>query len=156
MVNAVGNSSTVPGAHGWDKDEDLDDPLHTPGPHDAALDSSFTLCSTRGWANVGALFVLVVGLLTLFAGYPIISYYTSNRITTPGFNLGGINVTGQVPSLPGLPSLIDKDTPSSAMYRTGSDGKTYQLVFSDEFNTDGRTFWPGDDPFWEAENLHYW
>jgi beta-glucanase (GH16 family) len=30
------------------------------------------------------------------------------------------------------------------------------LVFSDEFNTDGRTFWPGDDPFWEAENLHYW
>ncbi len=31
-----------------------------------------------------------------------------------------------------------------------------QLVFSDEFNTDGRTFYPGDDPYWEAENLHYW
>ena len=31
-----------------------------------------------------------------------------------------------------------------------------QLVFSDEFNTDGRTFYPGDDPYWEAEDLHYW
>lgn len=30
------------------------------------------------------------------------------------------------------------------------------LVFSDEFETDGRTFYPGDDPFWEAVDLHYW
>jgi len=29
-------------------------------------------------------------------------------------------------------------------------------VFSDEFNTPGRTFWKGDDPYWEAVNLHYW
>ncbi|KAI6103091.1 glycoside hydrolase family 16 protein [Pisolithus croceorrhizus] len=155
--SVAGNSSTVP-PYAWDtKDPDLDDALHNPDPaHDAALDNSFTLCSARGWANVGTLFVLVVGLITLFAGYPIIHYFTTNSPTTSGFNLGGINVTGQVPSLPGLPSLIDADTPSSAMYRTGSDGNTYQLVFSDEFNTDGRTFWPGDDPFWEAENLHYW
>lgn len=31
-----------------------------------------------------------------------------------------------------------------------------QLVFSDEFNTDGRSFYPGDDPYWEAVDLHYW
>lgn len=30
------------------------------------------------------------------------------------------------------------------------------LVFSDEFNADGRTFYPGEDPYWEAEDLHYW
>ena len=30
------------------------------------------------------------------------------------------------------------------------------LVFSDEFNTDGRTFYPGEDPYWESEDLHYW
>lgn len=42
------------------------------------------------------------------------------------------------------------------MARTGFDGKAYQLVFSDEFNQDGRTFYPGDDPFWEAADLHYW
>jgi hypothetical protein len=25
-----------------------------------------------------------------------------------------------------------------------------KMVFSDEFETEGRTFWPGDDPFWEG------
>jgi beta-glucanase (GH16 family) len=30
------------------------------------------------------------------------------------------------------------------------------LVFSDEFNLDDRTFYPGDDPYWEAVDLHYW
>ncbi len=32
----------------------------------------------------------------------------------------------------------------------------WDLVFSDEFNVDGRTFYPGDDPYWEAADLHYW
>lgn len=31
-----------------------------------------------------------------------------------------------------------------------------ELVFSDEFDVPGRTFWPGDDPYWEAADLHYW
>ncbi|KAG1906505.1 glycoside hydrolase family 16 protein [Suillus fuscotomentosus] len=153
----LGASSTVP-PYLWDiKDPDLDDALHNPDPvNDAALDSSFTIFSARGWANASALFILVVGLITLFAGYPIIHYFTLPADTTTGYNLGGINASGQIPLLPGMPSLIDAATPSQYHYRTGSDGDTYQLVFSDEFNTDGRTFWPGDDPFWEAENLHYW
>ena len=37
-----------------------------------------------------------------------------------------------------------------------ADGSEWQLVFSDEFNTPNRTFWPGDDAYWEAANLHYW
>ena len=73
-----------------------------------------------------------------------------------GYNIGGINGSGQVPDIPGLPNLIDNDTPDDALTRTGWDGDQYSLVFSDEFNTDGRTFWPGDDPFWEAVDLHYW
>lgn len=56
------------------------------------------------------------------------------------------NSTGQVPRIPNLPSLIDETTPSDAYERVGLDGENYELVFSDEFNTDGRTFWPGDDP----------
>ncbi|KAG0704274.1 glycoside hydrolase family 16 protein [Suillus ampliporus] len=153
----LGTSSTVP-PYLWDiKDPDLDDALHNPDPvNDAALDSSFTIFSARGWANASALFILVVGLITLFAGYPIIHYFSLAANTTPGYNLGGVNASGQIPVLPGMPSLIDSATPSSSHSRTGSDGYTYNLVFSDEFNTDGRTFWPGDDPFWEAENLHYW
>lgn len=56
------------------------------------------------------------------------------------------NSTGQVPEIQNLPSMVDKDTPTSVYTRTGYDGEEYELVFSDEFNTDGRTFWPGDDP----------
>lgn len=53
--------------------------------------------------------------------------------------------------------LIDVDTPSSAFTVTSfADGSEWQLVFSDEFNTENRTFWPGDDPYWEAVDLHYW
>lgn len=36
------------------------------------------------------------------------------------------------------------------------DGTEMELVFSDEFNTEGRSFYPGDDPFWEAADMHYW
>ncbi|KAI0081594.1 glycoside hydrolase family 16 protein [Panus rudis PR-1116 ss-1] len=142
----------------WDtKDPDLDDPLHNPDPvRDAALDRSFTLFSARGWANASALFILVAGLLVLFAGYPIIIWARDRDPKITGFNLGGINGSGQVPDMPNLPSLIDKDTDRQFYTRTGQDGHTYELVFSDEFETDGRTFWPGDDPFWEAVNLNYW
>lgn len=112
----------------------------------------------------------------LFAGYPILDYYTKETLSNFGaFNVGGVNSTGQVPDIPGLPTLIDKDTPAAALTRTGFDGRKYVLMFSDEFETPGRTFWPGDDPwvlspfgatsesadekrnrFWEAVDLHYW
>lgn len=53
--------------------------------------------------------------------------------------------------------LIDRDTPKEAYTKTSyQDNSELQLVFSDEFNVDGRSFYPGDDPYWEAEDLHYW
>ncbi|THG97039.1 hypothetical protein EW026_g4893 [Hermanssonia centrifuga] len=153
----VSHTNTVP-PYMWDtKDPDLDDALHNPDPiRDKALDRSFTLFSARGWMNASALFILVGGLLVLFAGYPIIHWAQSPKAVGPGFNLGGTNGSGQVPKLPHLPTLIDLATPESVKSRTGADGKTYNLVFSDEFETEGRTFWPGDDPYWEAVNLNYW
>lgn len=36
------------------------------------------------------------------------------------------------------------------------EGTTWELVFSDEFETEGRSFYPGDDPYWEAIDLHAW
>ncbi|KAK0225400.1 glycoside hydrolase family 16 protein [Armillaria fumosa] len=153
------SSSTKPAAtttvppHVWEDDPDLDDTLHNSSQDD---DDSFTIYSLRGWLNAGALVIIAVGLIILFAGYPIIAYYSKNTPSVSGYNLGGINSSGQIPDLPGLPSLIDEDTPTSAYSRTGQDGLKYNLVFSDEFNTDGRTFYPGDDPFWEAADLHYW
>lgn len=99
-------------------------------------------------------------------------YATHSNPHGAGYNLGGINSTGQVNLLsllkaqlshaPQIPSignfgLIDLDTPKEAYNRYSyRDGSHMVLVFSDEFNEDGRTFYPGDDPYWEAENLHYW
>ncbi|EGF99707.1 family 16 glycoside hydrolase, partial [Melampsora larici-populina 98AG31] len=60
------------------------------------------------------------------------------------------------PHIPGYRGLIDPDTPKNAKTRRGFDGDEYELVFSDEFNQNGRTFWPGDDPYWEAADIHYW
>lgn len=54
-------------------------------------------------------------------------------------------------------ALIDVDTPLEARTKKDyKDGKDWQLIFSDEFNRDGRTFYPGDDPYWEAVDLQYW
>ena len=90
-----------------------------------------------------------------------------------GFNIGGTNASGlvpftssyisssltfpQVPEIPGNYGLIDKETPTDALQKVSwNDGTQMQLIFSDEFNTDGRTFYPGEDPYWEAVDLHYW
>ncbi|KAG0151339.1 hypothetical protein CROQUDRAFT_36918 [Cronartium quercuum f. sp. fusiforme G11] len=118
--------------------------------------------SIRGVLNLGALLLLTLGLLTVFAVLPIVSYYRAHAfsnqlsVNSGGFNLGGINGSGQVPILDNFAGLIDPTTPSNAMTRKGFDGQEYNLVFSDEFSVDGRTFWPGDDPYWEAVDLHYW
>ena len=92
------------------------------------------------------------------AGYPLIEYFTKKKPSTlGGFNLGGINASGQIPSMPGNWGMIDLETPKELHTKVDYvTGKKWQLVFSDEFNTDGRTFYPGDDPYWEAVDLHYW
>ncbi|KAF5329451.1 hypothetical protein D9619_009169 [Psilocybe cf. subviscida] len=129
--------------------------------HDPRMDTgNGRSVSSRALANVGCLILLVVGVLGLFAGYPIISHFLrkDEQTNQGGFNLGGINSTGQIPSFTGKVSLIDPDTPKEAMTIPGylDPTQTFQLVFSDEFNADGRSFYPGDDPFWEAVDLHYW
>lgn len=139
-----------------DKDiQRLDDELHDDDP---VKDETrpFSFWNMRGCINLLGTFLVLAGILTLFAGYPLISHFLAQKPIIQGFNLGGINGSGQVPDLPGLPRLIDHETPQNAWVKTGVNGETYNLVFSDEFNTDGRTFFPGDDPYWEAVDLYYW
>lgn len=52
--------------------------------------------------------------------------------------------------------LIDADTPSDKYSIISNSGAKWELVFSDEFEQDGRTFYPGDDPYWEAADFHAW
>jgi hypothetical protein len=100
----------------------------SPDPKQSAIqDSQWTLFSARGWANYVVLFGLLFGLIIMFAGYPIIAWYSRTQLAKGGFNLGGINITGQVPDLPNLPARIDVDTPQSVYTRTGYDGNKYNL-----------------------------
>ncbi|KAF9443326.1 glycoside hydrolase family 16 protein [Macrolepiota fuliginosa MF-IS2] len=151
--------SPDPRSWGADLSPDLvepDDSLHNPGGSPNDSEGKQFAFSRRGVANLGCLAMLSACFLSLFIGYPIGMYASSRWPTSPGFNIGGINSTGQVPSM-GNFGLIDHETPKDVFvkqsYRDGSD---WILVFSDEFNTDGRTFYPGDDPYWEAADLHYW
>ncbi|KAH8827649.1 beta-glucan synthesis-associated [Flagelloscypha sp. PMI_526] len=109
----------------------------------------------RAFANVGALLFLTIGLLMLFIFWPVwdaIVHLDYNLLITDNAHVNG---TGQAPEFFSMPTVIDKDTPASAKTRTGFDGQDYVLVFSDEFERDGRTFYPGDDPYWEAVDLWY-
>ncbi|KAJ3771688.1 beta-glucan synthesis-associated protein [Lentinula raphanica] len=128
---------------------EADDYIHNPTKRTLPRGPSF---NTRGIANLG------LCLLGLFIGYPVTQYYTSPHQTAAGnLGLGGINSSGQVPQIAGNWGLIDLETPHDALsFPSYMDGSDWQLVFSDEFNTDGRTFYPGDDPYWEAVNLQYW
>jgi beta-glucanase (GH16 family) len=85
-------------------------------------------------------------------------YFTTPKPKTLGaYNIGGINASGQVPTMTGSFSLIDPETPQDALTKPSfADGTEWELVFSDEFNTPNRSFYPGDDPYWEAVDLHYW
>lgn len=53
-------------------------------------------------------------------------------------------------------TLIDPDTPKHFHTKVSNvTGETWELVFSDEFNVNGRTFYPGDDQFFTAADFHY-
>ncbi|KAF9481835.1 glycoside hydrolase family 16 protein [Pholiota conissans] len=133
-------------------DDDLHNPVFEPDKMDPK--KQILRISARGLTNVGCLLILFSTLLVLFIGYPIMTYQA--EWGGPGYNVGGINSSGQVPFM-GNFGLIDLDTPQEAHHKLSHrDGSQMTLVFSDEFNTDGRTFYPGQDPYWEAEDLHYW
>ncbi|KAI0640797.1 beta-glucan synthesis-associated [Trametes meyenii] len=118
----------------------------------------------RHWVTRALVRISLSGCLALnpsyrrSAGYPIANYFVQYPHSfLGGFNLGGINATGQVPSIPGNWGLIDRDTAKDAHTLPDfHDGKDWQLIFSDEFNADGNSFDPGGCPYSEAVDLHYW
>nr|XP_018259340.1 uncharacterized protein I303_08268 [Kwoniella dejecticola CBS 10117]OBR81498.1 hypothetical protein I303_08268 [Kwoniella dejecticola CBS 10117] len=139
---------------GPEPDDDFHDPDYRPLTKSRFRGAIFTW---RGAANLGCLAAMLLVLVVLFAGYPILDNYLSTKIQSHGaYNLGGINATGQIPDI-GAFQLIDKDTPQSAYtWQSLETGDQWELIFSDEFNRDGRSFFDGDDPYWEAVDLHYW
>ncbi|KAK0544673.1 beta-glucan synthesis-associated protein [Tilletia horrida] len=136
---------------------EADDYLHDPS--DAEVRSNAV--SLSGLLNILTLVLLTCGLLALFAGFPIFNHFITRDQNAAA--ISRTNGTSQVPDLD-IMTIIDKETPPEAMTWTSSgweqttlkpSGTQYQLVFSDEFNTEGRTFWEGDDPYWTAVDLWY-
>lgn len=138
------------------EDIEKDDWLHNPDPNEKET-RECNIFTKRGAANIGGLGLVTLGLLVLFIGYPILTFV--QRFEPPPNECASdpdcIDV-GNVPLLKNIRTgLIDPDTPSDLLTKKAADGSTLNLVFSDEFNTDGRTFYPGDDPFFTAVNLWY-
>ncbi|KAH8822987.1 glycoside hydrolase family 16 protein [Flagelloscypha sp. PMI_526] len=140
-----------------------DDWLHNPDPKLWAQTkhlrrAGFFSLNWRGFRDVGCLAVLILIIFGAFVGYPVTSAILEKPPSTNGaFNIGGLNASGQVPEMTIHSGLIDKDTPKEAHSKKAPrSGKQMTLVFSDEFSQDGRSFYPGDDPYWEAVDLHYW
>ncbi|KAH8730528.1 beta-glucan synthesis-associated protein SKN1 [Phaeosphaeriaceae sp. PMI808] len=140
------------------EDVEKDDYLHNPDPNEKEK-RDCDIFTRRGMVNVGGLAFLALGILMLFIGYPILTFV--DKLTKPEVgpctnNPLCIQGKESEPLLQNLrKGLIDPDTPESVKTRTSYDGKKQNLVFSDEFNKDGRTFYDGDDPFFQAVDIWY-
>ncbi|GAA6029611.1 hypothetical protein JCM8097_000962 [Rhodosporidiobolus ruineniae] len=144
---------------------EADDDLHDPGPmklkavgadHRLVEPRSFRkgqFLSATGALNLLSVILLMLALVFIFCGLPVWQWFVQLEGKDRMAHL--TNSSGQVPEIPSFRGLIDKDTPDSALTKQGFLGKELQLVFSDEFNEDGRLFYPGMDPYWEAVDLHY-
>ncbi|TFK23860.1 concanavalin A-like lectin/glucanase [Coprinopsis marcescibilis] len=134
---------------------DEEDFLHDPDSNVSWMSERNGPFPWRGVMNVTVLTLLILGLLLLFIFYPVLTYVRRQKLVENVEQNSRFNGSWQAPMLMQLPQLIDLDTPEEAITRVGFDGREYELVFSDEFNKDGRSFYAGDDPFWEAADLWY-
>ena len=110
-----------------------DDYLHIPDKNPDAHSWRPTL---RGFGNVFTITIIGLSVLMLFVGYPILADHQRQ------FNKGLTSFLADAESskIP-VRGLIDEDT--EEQYHTWTnpvDKSQYDLVFSDEFNKDGRTF----------------
>ncbi|KAL5003473.1 beta-glucan synthesis-associated protein-domain-containing protein [Aspergillus recurvatus] len=138
------------------EDVEKDDYLHNPDPSDR--EGECDIWNKRGMFNVGGLVLLTIGFLVLFIGYPVVTAMKGFEKTQPRCRPGDTLCldVGDRPLLSNIRrGLIDPDTPESAHSKMSADGKVWKLVFSDEFNIPGRTFYDGDDPYYQAVDIWY-
>lgn len=109
----------------------------------------------KSFAGMCAFVLLLLGSLTIFVVYPVLTYSgLLNKDTSVQTYLQLSKYT--YPLILGIrTSLVDPDTPKEALTRKSVTGEMWPLVFSDEFNAEGRTFYPGDDQFFTAPDLNY-
>ncbi|ODQ64434.1 beta-glucan synthesis-associated [Nadsonia fulvescens var. elongata DSM 6958] len=140
------------------EEKEADDYLHNPDPIlDAKFDRKCHRLDRRGFFAVASLALLVVGAIGIFIILPVLTF------TGKASPHGQVKPTTyeilsnyQYSTLGALrTNLVDEDTPTEALTREAKDGADWVLVFSDEFNKEGRTFYENDDQFWTAVDIHY-
>lgn len=146
---------------------EADDKLHMPAEDDDIVYRTTwkDFFGPRNLAStIGAVF-LILGLLAIFILLPVFTFSTRIFGTGPSSTFDP-NDTGPAwahvnnrtyPAMKNIRrELIDPDTPADAMTRKSTfDDTLLNLVFSDEFNTPNRTFYPGDDPYWTGADIWY-
>ena len=149
-------------------EKEFDDDMHMPGAEDDVRyrPKWRDHFSRDNFVSTIGMFLMLAGLIFVFIVLPVLSYtgtylliypYVTPLDQMPGYNehpppqsWAWVN-NKTYPLMENVRSgLIDPDTPQSAMTAPGVDGEDLVLVFSDEFNDQNRTFYPGDDPFFYA------
>ncbi|SMN17938.1 similar to Saccharomyces cerevisiae YGR143W SKN1 Protein involved in sphingolipid biosynthesis [Maudiozyma saulgeensis] len=144
------------------EEKEEDDYLHNPDPEEEArLDrrrfiDDFKHMDRKSAGGILGVFTLIGAGIAIFVILPALTF---TGVTDYGSSKGEVIdylTSYQYPRLAAIRTeLVDPDTPSSAKTRKAKDGSNWKLVFSDEFNAEGRTFYAGDDQFWTAPDIHY-
>ena len=144
------------------EEQEDDDYLHNPDPEEEArLDKQrfiqdFKNMDRRSFGGLIGVVVIFLAAIFIFIVLPAVTFTgVIDKAQSAVDNTDYLSLY-TYPQLAAIrTSLVDPDTPSSAKTRTAKDGSSWQLVFSDEFNANGRTFYDGDDQFWTAPDIHY-
>lgn len=141
-------------------EKEPDDYLHNPDPiQDAAYDRNRFLhdlknMDRRSLGGLLGIIFLTVAAVVVFILLPVLTYSGVTEPYTP--ESYEILTPYRYPLLNAIRTdLVDPDTPADVLTRKTTKGETWKLVFSDEFNAEGRTFYEGDDQFFQAADLWY-
>ncbi|SCV04553.1 LAME_0H19350g1_1 [Lachancea meyersii CBS 8951] len=142
------------------EEKEDDDYLHNPDPEEEArLDKNrfvidFKHMDKRSAGGYISFLLLFLGAIAVFIILPVLTFTGATTHGSPQ-TISFLSLY-EYPQLSAIrQSLVDPDTPDDAKYFTAKDGSQWPLVFSDEFNAEGRTFYDGDDQFWTAVDIHY-
>ncbi|KAF2817026.1 beta-glucan synthesis-associated [Mytilinidion resinicola] len=149
---------------------ETDDDMHLPRPDD---DITFKVpwkdhFNRENIVSTLGMTFMIIGLLFVFVALPVMSsmgVISYNSDQTPLNQMGyGKEQREEWAIVNNLTysllknvrtGLIDPATPDRAKTRKSLDGEELELVFSDEFNDNNRTFYEGDDPYWYAPDIWY-
>ncbi|CCF59411.1 hypothetical protein KAFR_0G03780 [Kazachstania africana CBS 2517] len=143
------------------EEKEEDDYLHNPDPEEESrLDKKrfvedFRHMDRRSFTGlIGILFLFLLAIF-IFIVLPALTY--SGAIYGDTYSdVVEILSEYSYPTLQAIRTdLVDPDTPTSAHSRQAKSGEYWKLTFSDEFNAEGRTFYSGDDQFWQGPDFNY-